>query len=138
MEALQSVGVPAGPVLNAKALLADPQFRARGFFQTADHPAETGLGRQKYVGRGWSLSEAPIDSARPAPMLGEANPYVLSRILGLTDEEIQTLRDAGTVGETLEGAHVPSVITLDRQVELGWISGYDAFSQKPLANGQGS
>ncbi|MCH2504693.1 MAG: CoA transferase [Dehalococcoidia bacterium] len=137
MEALQSVGVPAGPVLNAKALLADPQFRARGFFQTADHPAETGLGRQEYVGRGWSLSEAPIDSARPAPMLGEANPYVLSRILGLTDEEIQTLREAGTVGETLEGAQVPSVVTLDRQLELGWISGYDGVSQKHLANGQG-
>jgi len=70
-------------------------------------------------------------------MLGEANPYVLSRILGLTDEEIQILREAGTVGETLEGAQVPSVVTLDRQLELGWISGYDPRSQKHLANGQG-
>ncbi|MCH8832198.1 MAG: CoA transferase [Chloroflexi bacterium] len=125
MEALQSAGVPAGPVLNAKALLADPQYRARGFFQPADHPVETGLGRREYVGRGWSLSESPINPIRPAPMLGEANDYVLSRILGLNDEEIQRLKDAGTVGDTLADAQTPSIVPLERQVELGWISGYD-------------
>ncbi len=125
MEALQSAGVPAGPVLNAKALLADPQYRARGFFQPADHADETGLGRKEYVGRGWSLSESPINPIRPAPMLGEANDYVLSRMLGLNDEEIQRLKDAGTVGDTLADAQTPSIIPLERQVELGWISGYD-------------
>ena len=125
MEALQSAGVPAGPVLNAKALLADPQYRARGFFQPADHADETGLGRKEYVGRGWSLSESPINPIRPAPMLGEANDYVLSRMLGLNDEEIQRLKDAGTVGDTLADAQTPSIVPLERQVELGWISGYD-------------
>ncbi len=125
MEALQSAGVPAGPVLNAKALLADPQYRARGFFQPADHADETGLGRKEYVGRGWSLSESPINPIRPAPMLGEANDYVLSRMLCLNDEEIQRLKDAGTVGDTLADARAPSIVPLKRQVELGWISGYD-------------
>ena len=125
MEALQSAGVPAGPVLNAKALLADPQYRARGFFQPADHADETGLGRKEYVGRGWSLSESLINPIRPAPMLGEANDYVLSRMLCLNDEEIQRLKDAGTVGDTLADARAPSIVPLVRQVELGWISGYD-------------
>ena len=125
MEALQSAGIPAGPVLNAKSLLADSQYRARGFFQPVDHPDETGLGRQEYVGRGWSLSEAPMDSIKPAPALGEANGYVLSQILGLTDLEIQRLRDAGTVGDTLADAQKPSTVALERQAELGWISGYD-------------
>jgi len=125
MEALQSAGVPAGPVLNAKALLADPQYRARGFFQPADHADETGLGRKEYVGRGWSLSESLINPIRPAPMLGEANDYVLSRMLCLNDEEIQRLKDAGTVGDTLADARAPSIVPLERQVELGWISGYD-------------
>ena len=127
MEALQSAGVPAGPVLNAKALLADPQYRARGFFQPADHADETGLGRKEYVGRGWSLSESPINPIRPAPMLGEANDYVLRRMLGLNDEEIQRLKDAGTVGDTLADAQTPSIVPLDRQVELGWITGYDGL-----------
>ena len=125
MEALQSAGVPAGPVLNAKALLADPQYRARGFFQPADHADETGLGRKEYVGRGWSLSESLINPISPAPMLGEANDYVLSRMLCLNDEEIQRLKDAGTVGDTLADARAPSIVPLERQVELGWISGYD-------------
>ncbi len=125
MEALQSAGIPAGPVLNAKALLADPQYRARGFFQPADHADETGLGRKEYVGRGWSLSESLINPIRPAPMLGEANDYVLSRMLGLNDEEIQRLKDVGTVGDTLADARAPSIVPLERQVELGWISGYD-------------
>ena len=125
MEALQSAGVPAGPVLNAKALLADPQYRARGFFQPADHADETGLGRKEYVGRGWSLSESLINPIRPAPMLGEANDYVLNRMLCLNDEEIQRLKDAGTVGDTLADARAPSIVPLERQVELGWISGYD-------------
>ena len=125
MEALQSAGIPAGPVLNAKALLADPQYRARGFFQPADHADETGLGRKEYVGRGWSLSESLINPIRPAPMLGEANDYVLSRMLCLNDEEIQRLKDAGTVGDTLADARAPSIVPLERQVELGWISGYD-------------
>ena len=113
--------------LNAKALLADPQYRARGFFQPADHPDQTGLGRREYVGRGWSLSESPINPIRPAPMLGEANDYVLSRILGLNDEEIQRLTDAGTVGDSLADAQVPTTVPLERQVELGWISGYDGL-----------
>ena len=125
MEALQSAGVPAGPVLNAKALLADPQYRARGFFQPADHADETGLGRKEYVGRGWSLSESLINPIRPAPMLGEANDYVLNRMLCLNDEEIQRLKDAGTVGDTLADARAPSIVPLERQVELGWISGYE-------------
>ena len=125
METLQSAGVPAGPVLNAKALLTDPQFRARGFFHSADHPGETGLGRQEYVGRGWSLSEATIEPSGPAPMLGESNDYVLRSILGLGDEEIQGLTDAGTVGDNLADGQVPSTVPLERQVELGWISGYD-------------
>ncbi len=60
-------------------------------------------------------------------MLGEANSYVLNRILGLTDEEIQPLREAGIVGETLEGTQVPSTVSLERQAELGWISSYDSF-----------
>ena len=56
---------------------------------------------------------------------GEANDYVLSRMLGLNDEEIQRLKDAGTVGDTLADAQTPSIVPLERQVELGWISGYD-------------
>jgi formyl-CoA transferase/CoA:oxalate CoA-transferase len=127
MEALQAVGVPAGPVLNAQGLLADPHFRARGFFEEVDHPPETGLGRREYVGRGWKLSETEVRMRGPAPMLGEANDYVLRQMLGLAQGEIARLRQAGAIGEDPVGGQTPSTVPLERQVELGWTVGHDPF-----------
>ena len=37
MEELQNRGIPSGPVLNARGLLADPHLRARGFFESVKH-----------------------------------------------------------------------------------------------------
>ena len=130
METLQSVGVPAGPVLNAAGLLADPQFRARGFFESVEHPVETGLGRQEYLGRGWKLSDVDIGTNGPAPMLGEANDYVLRQVLGRTDDEIERLEETGVVGTSLVGNQTPSTVSLERQLELGWIAGYDPLFRK--------
>ena len=61
----------------------------------------------------------------PAPMLGEANEYVLGEIMGLDAAEIQSLRDSGTIGETAVGARIPEAPSLERQVELGWTVSYD-------------
>jgi crotonobetainyl-CoA:carnitine CoA-transferase CaiB-like acyl-CoA transferase len=126
MEALQARGVPAGPVLNARQLLADPHLRARGFFEAAEHPPETGLGRREYLGRGWKLSGSTVGIQGPAPCLGEGNDYVLRRVLGLPEEEIAQLRQAGVIGEELVGGGPPpSTVPLERQVELGWVVEYD-------------
>ena len=125
METLQTRGVPAGPVLNARGLLSDPQFRARGFFEPVDHPPETGLGRREYIGRGWKLSNAKVAIQKAAPMLGEANDYVLGQVLGLETQAIRRLEQDGVIGRTPSGAASPSVVPLDRQVELGWIVEHD-------------
>ena len=50
MEKLQAAGVPAGPVLNARGLLADPHFRARGFFETVEHSHSHRFGPQRVYG----------------------------------------------------------------------------------------
>ena len=47
MEILQNNGIPCGAVLNALGMLSDPNFRARGFFESVDHTAETGLGKRE-------------------------------------------------------------------------------------------
>jgi crotonobetainyl-CoA:carnitine CoA-transferase CaiB-like acyl-CoA transferase len=120
MEALQALGVPAGPVLNARQLLADPHFRARGFFETVDHSPESGLGRREYLGRGWQLSQSAVRIGGPAPSLGEGNDYVLRQVLGLRQEEIDKLRLEGVIGETPVGGRPPASIPLEQQVELGW------------------
>jgi crotonobetainyl-CoA:carnitine CoA-transferase CaiB-like acyl-CoA transferase len=114
------VGVPAGPVLNARQLLADPHFRARGFFEAVNHPPESGLGRREYLSRGWKLSQNALSSGGPAPRLGEGNDYVLRQVLGLGQEEIDKLRLEGIIGEAPVGGRAPALIPLEQQVQLGW------------------
>ena len=121
MDRLQAVGVPAGPVLNARQLLADPQFHGRGFFESVDHPPETGLGRREYIGRGWKLSGNKLRIRGPAPQMGEANQYILHEVLGRTEGDIQELRQERVVGERPVGGGPPLAVPLKRQVELGWI-----------------
>jgi crotonobetainyl-CoA:carnitine CoA-transferase CaiB-like acyl-CoA transferase len=125
MDRLQGVGVPAGPVLNARGLLTDPHIRERRLFEPADHPEVTGLGRREYLGRGWKLSGSEVKVRGPAPILGEGNEYVLGEVMGLGADEIQALRDEGAIGEHPIGATTPGAVSLERQVELGWTVSYD-------------
>jgi benzylsuccinate CoA-transferase BbsF subunit len=129
-ELLQRRGVPAGPVLDGQALLADPHFRARGYFEAVEHMPSTGLGRQEYVGRGWKMSGNDVHIRKPAPLLGEDNQYVLSQMLGLPQPQIDQLEQSDAVGQTLRGAQVPEAVPLDRQVELGWTVRYDSNYQR--------
>ena len=121
MEKLQGVGVPAGPVLNARGLLADSHFRARDFVETVDHSPATGLGHREYMGRGWKLSRDNNATCGPAPLLGEHNEYVLHDVLGLSKSEIESLKKEDVIGNTPAGGSPPSTLPLQRQVELGWI-----------------
>ncbi len=131
MDALQNCGVPSGPVLDGRDLLADPHFRARGYFETAEHNTVTGLGRQEYVSRGWRMSGNDVRIQKPAPMLGEDNQHVLSSILGISESEIGELEASDAVGQSLAGAQTPSAVPLDRQVELGWTVAYDQDYREP-------
>ena len=126
MNALQLAGVPAGPVFDGRDLLFDPHFRERGYFEPADHPPATGLGRKQYVSRGWRMSGNDVKIRKPAPLLGEDNRFVLSEVLGLGDSHVAELEESGAVGRTLAGAQTPSAVPLDRQVELGWTVEYDS------------
>lgn len=126
MDVLQHSGVPAGPVLDGRDLLFDPHFRERGYFESAEHPAATGLGRQQYVSRGWRMSGNDVKIRKPAPMLGDHNEFVLSQVLGLDDSQIAELEESGAVGRKLAGAQTPAAVPLDRQVELGWTVDYDS------------
>ena len=130
---LQEWGVPAGPVLDAKQLLADPHFRSRDFFEKVEHSPDTRLGIREYVSRGWKLPRNTVQIRGPAPSLGEGNEYVLGEVLGLGRPEVQRLRDEGVIGEELVGANTPSVVPLDQQVELGWIAGHDVGYEQFLS-----
>ena len=125
MEELQTVGVPAGPVLNARGLLADPHFRSRSFFEPAQHSSATGLGSREYIGRGWKMSGNDLKIQAPAPLLGQDNDYLLREVLGLSEHDIAALLHDKVVGDVPEGASVPATVPLGEQVELGFIVDWD-------------
>ena len=123
---LHAHGVPAAPVQNAAQMLRDPHLKARGLFETIAFPEATGMGPRQFVGRGWRLGGADVSVRGPAPDMGEANDYVLGRMLGLTAEEIESLRRNDVIGDELSGGAVPNVVPLSRQAELGWIAAYES------------
>lgn len=125
MELLQGRGVPCGSTINAKEMLSNPQFSDRGYFETLTHPPGSHIGEKRYTSRGWRLSGNDIKMKKPSPELGEGNTYVLSELLALPDSDILQLKNDEAIGNTLKGAAIPSVIPLDRQVDLGWIVDHD-------------
>jgi crotonobetainyl-CoA:carnitine CoA-transferase CaiB-like acyl-CoA transferase len=104
MHILQAHGVPAGPVLTAGEVIADPHLEARAFWDTVDHP-EVGTYRQ--VSTPWRLSKHPRCDTSPAPGLGEHNHDVLGELLGLSAQEIATLEAQGIIGSRPTGLDEP-------------------------------
>jgi len=86
MALLQSHGVPAGVVQNARDMLeGDAHMKARGYYVYLEHP-EAGL--NAYDGPPFRLSKTPGQLRTPAPLLGQHNEQVCKEILGMSDEEI--------------------------------------------------
>ena len=97
MARLQEAGVPAVTVSDPRELFDDPQLKARGFFETVDHPE---AGTHPYPGPLAKFSATPVHIRTPAPMLGQHNAEVFQGIVGLSDAEYQALHAAGIIGES--------------------------------------
>jgi crotonobetainyl-CoA:carnitine CoA-transferase CaiB-like acyl-CoA transferase len=87
---LQKAGVPAYPSLDGNDMLANPHVEARGFFVELEHPE---VGKRRHLGIPWKMSRTPCEIRRPAPCLGQDTDYVLETILGLSREEVASLRE---------------------------------------------
>jgi crotonobetainyl-CoA:carnitine CoA-transferase CaiB-like acyl-CoA transferase len=94
---LVSAGVPASEVVNAHDVMPHPQLEARGFFQTLEHPV-TGTSRYPGFPMRFSAFGSGLHPS-PPPTLGQHNAEVLREELGLSDEEIEALREAKVIGE---------------------------------------
>ncbi len=70
------------------------QLEAREFYQEVEHPV---IGKIKVPFRLWNMTETPARYRRPAPMLGQHNVEVYSRLLGYAEEEVTKLREAGVI-----------------------------------------
>ncbi|QUH06025.1 CoA transferase [Saccharopolyspora erythraea] len=90
---LQELGVPAAVVATGRDLVeADEQLRARGFYQTLEHPIAGAVRHEGIVAR---LSATPGALTSPAPLLGQDTAAILGELLGLGDEQLAALDAAG-------------------------------------------
>ncbi len=92
--ALQSAGVAAGQVLHPRIQASHPQFVARGYPVPMDQPGSGPLVVEgpAFVG---GIMGGPRCSAAPA--LGEHTVLVCREVLGLDDDEIAALVEAGAI-----------------------------------------
>jgi crotonobetainyl-CoA:carnitine CoA-transferase CaiB-like acyl-CoA transferase len=97
--ALDAAGVPANEVVAAPTVVDNPQLRARGLFETEDHPV-TGRHQIPMLPFRYSRVTGWLRSA--APMLGQHNDEVFAE-LGLDDESRHALRADGVIGERPAG-----------------------------------
>jgi crotonobetainyl-CoA:carnitine CoA-transferase CaiB-like acyl-CoA transferase len=91
-EMLQKAGVGAGVVANAQDIDEDPQMNYYNFYREIEHP---------YVGKLRYYHPAPIKLSavetavgRPV-LLGEHTDYICTKILGMSQEEVDKLRQKG-------------------------------------------
>lgn len=93
--ALANGGVPAGPINRIDQVFSDPQVVARGLV----HQLETAGGTPvPIVGFPARLSRTPASYRRVPPRLGEQTDEVLSDLLSLAPDDIESLRACGAIG----------------------------------------
>lgn len=95
---LQAAGVTAGPVLNAREAALDEHLAATGAWKrlpaTEDYPEVDWL-RPPY-----RFSNSDVDIRETPCLFAEHNDYVYREVLGMSDEEIESLRAAGHITGT--------------------------------------
>ena len=92
---ISRAGVPAAAVRRPEERIEnDPRTSSWGLFPEVRHPD---IGKVRVDGLPIRLSRTDWSIRRGAPRLGEHNAYVLGELLGVSAEELETLRIEGVV-----------------------------------------
>ena len=89
LSVLEAAKVPCGAINNLAEVFADPQVQQRGMVDRWDHPLEPSL---RLVASPIHLSETPVRTDLPPPLLGQHTEQVLAELLGRTPAEVADLR----------------------------------------------
>lgn len=90
----QEAHVPLAPAYNVEEVVHSPQIQANDFFVEIDHPV---IGRTRYPGAPYRLSETPWRIQRQAPLLGEHNEAIYCGRLGFDQRDLIRLAQAGAI-----------------------------------------
>ena len=93
LSVLEEREIPCGPINTYEEVMSDPQIQARQMVVDTDHPT---LGRVRTLGTPLKMSDTPLVTGRPAPLLGEHTEQVLQEA-GFTPDEIAALYRARSV-----------------------------------------
>ncbi|KAG2221331.1 hypothetical protein INT45_014015 [Circinella minor] len=98
---LEKASVPAGKIYNAKDIVEDEHINARGMIETVTvGTSEEGRGWElKIPGMSPVLQTTPGETKWAGPDLGQNTDEVLKQSLGLSEEEIKSLKDQGIINQ---------------------------------------
>ncbi len=94
MERLAAADVPASAVMDTVDIFHDKHLVERGFIKEVEHDER---GPIRLLGQPIRLSESQVEIEAAAP-LGKHTGDVVAADLGLSDEELQALRESGAFG----------------------------------------
>jgi crotonobetainyl-CoA:carnitine CoA-transferase CaiB-like acyl-CoA transferase len=94
--ALESAGVPCGPVNTIDQVFENPQVQARGMRIELDHPL-SGDGKVPLIANPLKMSGTPVTYRHAPPTLGQHTDEVLGEILGMSADEIAAEKAKGAV-----------------------------------------
>lgn len=94
---LKAVGVPCGSINDVSEVFSHPQAVHRGARVTLPHPTSA-TGSVDLIGNPIKFSDTPVSYRYAPPRLGEHTREVLADALGLSDQDIDGLAEAGVVG----------------------------------------
>ncbi len=95
VEALVGRGIPAAPLRDPRIISTHPQMVARSHFETLDHPV---LGPHTLPAFPFKFASVDRWHRSPAPLLGQHNTEILSRLLSLDPATIERLAADNIVG----------------------------------------
>ena len=93
LEILDGAGVPAGPIYSVADMVDDPQYNARGLFETVEVAGES----LKIPALTPKLGHTPGATLWPGPDLGAHNREIYIDTLGLDAAELRSLESDGVV-----------------------------------------
>jgi crotonobetainyl-CoA:carnitine CoA-transferase CaiB-like acyl-CoA transferase len=92
--ALEAAGVPSGPINNIAQTFEHPQVKHRKMKVDLPHPES---GTVPSVANPIKFSATPITYRSAPPLLGQHTQDILSALAGLSEAEIETLKDKGVI-----------------------------------------